>query len=109
VDVDACMASISEIESRLADADRRRNLLHIELAKQEERLASVQETHRRFTVDDQQRCDQAEEAHRRLEVLIADRSRVTLHVLNTNAELNECLLEAERAEAAAIEFIREKQ
>ncbi len=71
------------------------NAEQLELAKQEERLQSLRESHDRQTEDERQFAQQAEEAERRLQQVVADRRRVALHILNTNARLAESLLEAE--------------
>jgi chromosome segregation protein len=89
-------------EMRLSQSKSRDNEGRLELAKREERLASLRESQRRLQGDKLQFEQQAEEARRRLQHVSVDRQRVALHILNTNALLAECLLKAEaHARAAA--------
>jgi chromosome segregation protein len=90
------------LESELVAAEERRiaagrllNAEQLELAKQEERLQSLRESHDRLEQDQQQFGQQVEEAARRLQHVLADRQRVSLHILNTNSRLAESFLQTE--------------
>ena len=103
------------LESELAAAEERRvaagrllNAEQLELAKQEERLQSLRESHDRLKQDQRQFGQQLEEAERRLQHVLADRQRVALHILNTNSRLAESFLETESLARQAAQIGAEK-
>jgi chromosome segregation protein len=105
----------SSLETNLAACDERRvaierlrNADQLEVAKQEERLQSLRNSHERQIEDERQFALQAEEAERRLQQVVADRRRITIHILNTNARLSESLLEAEAVDRQAAQISGEK-
>lgn len=102
-------SELAASEEHRVVAERRRNAEQLELAKQEERLQSLRESHERQTQDQRQFAQQAEEAERRLLQVIADRRRVALHILNTNARLAESLLETEGVARQAARISAEKE
>jgi chromosome segregation protein len=95
-------------EERRVAIERSRNAEQLEVAKQEERLQSLRNSHERQIEDERQFALQAEEAERRLQQVVADRRRITIHILNTNARLSESLLEAEAVDRQAAQISGEK-
>jgi chromosome segregation protein len=102
-------SELAASESARVDVERRRTAEQLELAKQEERLQSLRESHDRQKLDQRQFAQQAEEAERRLQQVVADRRRVSLHILNTNSRLAESLLEAESVAREAARISEEKE
>jgi chromosome segregation protein len=102
-------SELAASESARVDVERRRTAEQLELAKQEERLQSLRESHDRQKLDQRQFAQQAEEAERRLQQVVADRRRVSLHILNTNSRLAESLLEAESVAREAARISGEKE
>ncbi|HUE15763.1 MAG TPA: AAA family ATPase, partial [Planctomycetaceae bacterium] len=102
-------SELAASETLRVDVERRRTAEQLELAKQEERLQSLRESHDRQKLDQRQFAQQAEEAERRLQQVVADRRRVSLHILNTNSRLAESLLESERVAREAARISEEKE
>jgi len=105
----ALESELAAAEERRVAAGRRQNAEQLELAKQEERLQSLRESHDRQKQDQRQFALQAEEAERRLQHVLADRRRVALHILNTNSRLAESFLKAESLARQAARISTEKE
>jgi chromosome segregation protein len=95
-------------EERRIAADHARNAERLEVAKQEERLQALRNSHERHIGDERQFAQQAEEAERRLHQVLGDRRRIAIHILNTNSRLAEALLESEAVDRQVAQISREK-
>ena len=105
----ALEAKLAALDERRGAEERGRNIEHLELAKQQERLQSLRDAYERQADDQRQFVLQAEEADARLQQVLADRRRIALHILNTNARLAESLLEAEGVDRLARQIGAEKE
>ena len=94
---------------RRATLERRRGTEQLDSAKSEERLSAMREAVARLDRDLDQRQQQQSEAERRYQLVVAKRSQITLHILNTNAALAELQLIDEGSADKATATLREKR
>jgi chromosome segregation protein len=97
---------LAQLESELAALEgqstlvaRRHNAEQLEIAKHEERREALRQEEERLQRERRQFRQQSEEADRRVQQVLADRRRISLHILNTNAALAECCVKVQELSA----------
>jgi chromosome segregation protein len=109
--IQASRQHLGELESQLATLEsqstvvaRRHNAEQLEIAKHEERREALRQEDERLERERRQFRQQSEEADRRVQQVLGDRRRISLHILNTNAALAESCVKVQdfAAEAARL-------
>ncbi|HXY35714.1 MAG TPA: chromosome segregation protein SMC, partial [Planctomycetaceae bacterium] len=83
-------SELAALETQLTAVARRQNAEQLEIAKHEERREALRQEEERLERERRQFRQQSEEADRRVNQVLGDRRRISLHILNTNAHLAEC-------------------
>jgi chromosome segregation protein len=106
---------LGELETELATLDsrsvvvvRRQNTEQLEIAKHEERRGALRQDEERLEREHLQFRQQSAEADRRVQQVLGDRRRISLHILNTNAALAECCIKVQELGADAARLGGEK-
>jgi chromosome segregation protein len=114
-EIQAARQHLAELESELATLEsrstvvaRRHNAEQLEIAKDEERREALRQEEERLERERRQFRQQSEEADRRVQQVLGDRRRISLHILNTNAALAECCVKLQELSAAAARLGAEK-
>jgi chromosome segregation protein len=81
---------LATLESQSVVVARRHNAEQLEIAKHEERREALRQEEDRLERERRQFRQQSDEADRRVQQVLGDRRRISLHILNTNAALAEC-------------------
>ncbi|WP_166820402.1 chromosome segregation protein SMC [Thalassoroseus pseudoceratinae] len=107
--------NISQLEFDLARSEHRLQTLEktkteerLSTVKHEERLAGMQQAYKRLEEDRTTRLQQRDEVERRYAAAMAKRQDITLHVLNTSAQLAELALEQESVGTRVRQLMAEK-
>jgi chromosome segregation protein len=104
----ALETELANLESRSIVVARRQNAEQLEIAKHEERRDALRLEEERLEREQRQFRQQSEEADRRVQQVLADRRRISLHILNTNAALAECCVKLQDLSAEAARLGAEK-
>ncbi len=89
------LAAVADLERQQAAIAQRHSAEQVELAKAEERLAGLRDAVERLERESKQRAAQLAEAIRRLDVALVRRLEITIHLLTTQSQRAEALLEVE--------------
>jgi chromosome segregation protein len=113
--IQASRQHLGELESKLATLEsqstivaRRHNAEQLEIAKHEERREALRQEEERLERERRQFRQQSDEADRRVQQVLGDRRRISLHILNTNAALAECCVKVQDFAAEAARLSVEK-
>jgi chromosome segregation protein len=101
-------AELATLESQSTVVARRHNAEQLEIAKDEERRESLRQEEERLERERRQFRQQADEADRRVNQVLGDRRRISLHILNTNAALAECCVKVQELTAEAAQLGTQK-
>jgi chromosome segregation protein len=114
-EIQAARQHLAELESELATLEsrstvvaRRHNAEQLEIAKDEERRDALRQEEERLERERRQFRQQSEEADRRVQQVLGDRRRISLHILNTNASLAECCVKLQELSTVASRLGAEK-
>jgi chromosome segregation protein len=99
---------LATLESRSVVVVRRQNTEQLEIAKHEERRGALRQDEERLEREQLQFRQQSAEADRRVQQVLGDRRRISLHILNTNAALAECCIKVQELAADAARLGGEK-
>jgi chromosome segregation protein len=99
---------MANLETRSIFVARRQNAEQLEIAKHEERREALRLEEDRLQRERRQFLQQSEEADRRVQQVLNDRRRISLHILNTNAALAECCVKLQDLSAEAARLGAEK-
>ncbi len=99
---------LATLESRSVVVVRRQNTEHLEIAKHEERRGALRQDEERLEREQLQFRQQSAEADRRVQQVLGDRRRISLHILNTNAALAECCVKVQELSADSARLGAEK-
>jgi len=100
------LAAVADLERQQAAIAQRRSAEQVELAKSEERLASLRDAVERLERESQQRAVQLSEAVRRMDVALGRRSEITRHLLTIQSKRSEALLEVEASAGTVQQAVR---
>ncbi|HEV8003066.1 MAG TPA: AAA family ATPase, partial [Planctomycetaceae bacterium] len=113
--IQASRQHLSQLETELVTLEaqstvvaRRHNAEQLEIAKYEERREALRQEEERLERERRQFRQQSEEADRRVQQVLGDRRRISLHILNTNAALAECCVKVQDFGAEASRLSVEK-
>lgn len=113
--IQASRQHLSQLETELTTLEaqstvvaRRHNAEQLEIAKHEERREALRQEEERLERERRQFRQQSEEADRRVQQVLGDRRRISLHILNTNAALAECCIKVQDFGAEASRLSSEK-
>ena len=101
-------SELAALETQLTAVARRQNAEQLEIAKHEERREALRQEEERLERERRQFRQQSEEADRRVNQVLGDRRRISLHILNTNAHLAECCVKVQDLSADASLLTAEK-
>jgi chromosome segregation protein len=101
-------SELGTLETRAAAVNRRHNTEQLEIAKHEERRDALRLEEERLERERKQFRQQSEEADRRVQQVLADRRRISLHILNTNADLAECCVKVQDLSSEATLLVSQK-
>jgi chromosome segregation protein len=99
---------LATLESRSVVVVRRQNTEQLEIAKHEERRGALRQDEERLEREQLQFRQQSAEADRRVQQVLGDRRRISLHILNTNAALAECCVKVQELAADSARLGGEK-